>query len=98
MCMRGRESVGFLEMAIRGGSAGRDEMSDEENSVAPIERVNLKYSSKDQAGQDVEIPFKLLVTGDFSFRPDTMPVGDRKPLEIDKDNFNDVLLAKKIAV
>jgi len=73
-------------------------MSDEENSVAPIERVNLKYSSKDQGGRDVEIPFKVFAIGDFSFRPDMTPVGDRTPLEINKDNFNDVLAAKKIEI
>jgi type VI secretion system protein ImpB len=73
-------------------------MSDEENSVAPIERVNLKYSSKDEGGTDVEIPLELMVIGDMSFRPNNTPVGERKPLEINKDNFDEVLAAKKIEI
>src|SRR6476620_11713870 len=73
-------------------------MSDEENSVALRERVNLKYSSKDQDGRDVEIPLTELVVGEFSFRPDATPLGGRKPLEIDKANFDEVLAAKKVEI
>ena len=70
-------------------------MSDE-NSVAPIERVNLKYKSRAEGGQDVEIPLKLMVTGDFTFRENTTPLGERKPVDINKNNFDEVMEAKKI--
>lgn len=68
----------------------------EENSVAPIERVNLKYKSRAEGGQDVEIPLKVMVTGDFSFRENTTPLGERKPLDINKNNFDEVMESKKI--
>jgi len=68
----------------------------EENSVAPIERVNLKYKSRAEGGEDVEIPMKLMVTGDFSFRENTTPLGERKPVDINKANFDEVMEAKKI--
>jgi type VI secretion system protein ImpB len=68
----------------------------EENSVAPIERVNLKYKSRAEGGQDVEIPLKLMVTGDFSFRENKTPLGERKPLDINKNNFDEVMESKKV--
>jgi type VI secretion system protein ImpB len=68
----------------------------EENSVAPIERVNLKYKSRAEGGQDVEIPLKLMVTGDFTFRENTTPIGERKPTDINKNNFDEVMESKKI--
>jgi type VI secretion system protein ImpB len=71
-------------------------MSVDENSVAPIDRVVLKYKSKDQGGEEVEIPFKLLVVGDFSLREDSTPLADRKPVAINKDNFNEVMAAKNL--
>ena len=70
-------------------------MSDE-NSVAPIERVNLKYKSRAEDGQDVEIPLKVMVTGDFSFRENTTAIGERKPTDINKNNFDEVMESKKI--
>ena len=70
-------------------------MSDE-NSVAPIERVNLKYKSRADGNQDVEIPLKVMVTGDFTFRENTTPIGERKPLDINKNNFDEVMESKRI--
>jgi type VI secretion system protein ImpB len=70
-------------------------MSDE-NSVAPIERVNLKYKSRADGNQDVEIPLKLMVTGDFTFRENPTPLGERKPLDINKNNFDEVMESKRI--
>jgi type VI secretion system protein ImpB len=72
-------------------------MSDE-NSVAPIERVNLKYKSRAEGGEDVEIPLKLMVAGDFTFRENTTPLGERKPVDVNKNNFDEVMEAKKIAL
>ena len=71
-------------------------MSDDENSVAPIERVNIKYKSRAEGGEDVEIPFKVMVAGDFSFRENPTPLAERKPVEINKTNFDDAMAAKKI--
>jgi len=63
-----------------------------EASVAPKERVNIVYKSNtgDQS-EEVELPLKLLVLGDFTGRPNDETVEDRAPVNINKDNFNDVM-------
>lgn len=68
-----------------------------ESSVAPKERVNIVYRpSTGDAKQDVELSFKMLVLGDFTNSPDNRTVEDRKPINIDKDNFDDVLKASNV--
>lgn len=70
-----------------------------EGSVAPKERVNIVYKS-DTGGaqQEKELPFKMLVTGDFTQRPDATPLEQRKPINLNKDNFDDVLKSQKLKV
>jgi len=61
-------------------------------SVAPKERVNIVYKpATGDAKEEVELPLKVLVTGDFTLAEDETPIEDRKAINIDKDNFNDVL-------
>ncbi len=63
-----------------------------EGSVAPKERVNIVYkpATGDQQ-EEKELPFKTLVVGDFTLRPDDTPVEDREVISVDKNNFDDVL-------
>lgn len=71
----------------------------EEGSVAPTERVNIVYRPATAgAKEDVELPLKVLVAGDFTGAPDTRPIEEREPTNIDKDNFNDVLKAHNVNV
>lgn len=70
-----------------------------EGSVAPKERINIQYKSEKGAAQEnVELPLKMLVAGDFTSQEDERPVEDRKPINIDKDNFNDVLKNQNITL
>ena len=63
-----------------------------EGSVAPKERVNITYKpATDGAQEDVELPLKILMHGDFTGRQDDRPLEDRKPINIDKDNFDKVM-------
>ncbi|MCK5099190.1 MAG: type VI secretion system contractile sheath small subunit [Desulfobacteraceae bacterium] len=63
-----------------------------EASVAPKERVNIVYTpATGDAKEEVELPLKVLVMGDFTMADDETLVEDRKAINIDKDNFNDVL-------
>ncbi len=63
-----------------------------EASVAPKERVNIVYKpATGDAKEEVELPLKVLVMGDFTMAADETPVEDRAAINIDKDNFNDVL-------
>ncbi len=73
-------------------------MSDN-GSVAPKERVNIVYKSATGDKKEmIELPFKLMVLGDFSFKDDSTPIEDRKPVEINKNNFNQVLESKEIGL
>ena len=44
----------------------------------------------------MELPLKVLVIGDFTLRKDDTPLDERKPISVDKDNFEDVLRAQNI--
>ncbi len=64
----------------------------QDSSVAPKERVNIVY--KPDSGnqkEEVELPLKMLVMGDFKGREDEKSLDERKAINIDKDNFNDVM-------
>ncbi|MBS9782936.1 MAG: type VI secretion system contractile sheath small subunit [Pasteurella sp.] len=67
-------------------------MSDKNGSVAPKERINIKYTpaTGDQQSE-VELPLKLLVTGDFTGKPQEDSVEERETIKIDKHSFNAVM-------
>ena len=68
-------------------------------SVAPRERVNITYRpATDGAQEDIELPFKILVLGDFTGRADDRPIEERQPISVDKDNFDKVMTAQQLAV
>ncbi len=68
-----------------------------EGSVAPKERVNIVYKpATGDAKAEVELPLKVLVMGDFTMREDDRPIEDRKPINVDKDNFDDVMKAQDL--
>jgi type VI secretion system protein ImpB len=68
-----------------------------EASVAPRERVNIVYRpATGDAQEEVELPLKVLVMGDFTGKPDDRTLEEREPINIDKDNFNEVLKAQNI--
>jgi type VI secretion system protein ImpB len=70
-----------------------------EASVAPKERVNIVYRpATGGAQEEVELPLKLLVMGDFTGSPDDRTIESRQPINIDKDNFNEVLKAQNIGM
>jgi len=70
-----------------------------EASVAPRERVNIVYRpATGDAKEEVELPLKLLVMGDFIGKTDERPMEEREPIGIDKDNFNEVLKAQGISL
>lgn len=70
-----------------------------DGSVAPKERVNIVYKpATGDAREEVELPFKQLVIGDFTLQEDARPVDERTPIRVDKDNFNDVLKAQGLTL
>lgn len=70
-----------------------------EGPAAPKERVNIVYrSATGDASSDVELPLKLLVIGDFTRRADDTPLEDIRPINVDKDTFDDVLRAQGLSL
>jgi type VI secretion system protein ImpB len=70
-----------------------------EGSVAPKERVNITYKpATGNAKEEVELPLKMLMLGDYTLRPDPTPLEDRKPINVDKDNFSKVMSEQKLAL
>src|SRR6478609_3053868 len=68
-----------------------------EGSVAPQERVNITYkSSTGDAQEEVELPLKMLFLGDYTGRSDETPLEERKPINVDKDNFQQVLAEQNL--
>jgi len=70
-----------------------------EGSVAPKERVNIIYRTYvGDAQEDVELPFRFLVMGDFTGRPDETIIEKRGVVGVDKDNFDSVLAAHEVRI
>lgn len=68
-------------------------------SVAPKERVNIVYRTTiGDVKEDVELPLKTLILGDFTGKLDERPLEEREPINIDKDNFNEVMKAQGITL
>ena len=74
-------------------------MATKDGSVAPKERVNILYRpATGDVQEDVELPLKLMVIGDFIGRTDDRALEDRDPINIDKNNFNDVMASQNISL
>lgn len=70
-----------------------------EGSVAPKERVNVTFKPAiGDVQQDVELPLKLMVLGDFTQREDDRSIEERSPISIDKNNFNEVLAKQALSL
>ncbi|HGE73000.1 TPA: type VI secretion system contractile sheath small subunit [Candidatus Poribacteria bacterium] len=68
-------------------------------SIPPRERVNITYKpATGDAQENIELPFKLLMMGDYTLRPDDRLVEDRKPINVDKDNFNEVMRSQNLSL
>jgi len=58
----------------------------------PAARINLKLDvGKGDAKKKVELPLKLLVLGDFTFKKKDGRVTDREKISINKNNFEQVM-------
>ena len=70
-----------------------------EGSVAPKERINVTFKpATGGAQEEIELPLKLMVLGDFTQRADERKVEDRKPISIDKHNFDEVLGKQELSL
>lgn len=64
----------------------------DEGSVAPKERVNIVYKSHvGDRTEEVELPLKLMMLGDYTGKTSDETVEDREPIDVNKENFNEVM-------
>ena len=70
-----------------------------DGTVAPKERINIKYvpATGDQQ-QEVELPLKLVVTGDFKGHAEESALEDRAAISVDKHNFDSVMTESDLSV
>ena len=72
-------------------------MSNNRNEIAPKERINVTLKPvNNNIEENRELPFKVMVLGDFTQREDERPLEDRKPINIHKNNFDEVLEKQNI--
>ncbi|MDU8497655.1 type VI secretion system contractile sheath small subunit [Pseudomonas syringae] len=70
-----------------------------EGSVAPKERINITFKPAiGGAQEEIELPLKLLVLGDFIQRVDERKLEDRRSISIDKNNFDEVMAKQELAL
>lgn len=70
-----------------------------EGTVAPKERINIRYKpATGDAREEIELPLKMVVLGDFTMKPDDTPVEDRRMINVDKDNFNEVMASHDLSL
>lgn len=70
-----------------------------EGSVAPKERVNIVYKSDNNGvEEDVELPLKVLVAGEFSTKKDNNSIEQRELVKVNRFNFNDVMKEQDLSL
>jgi len=63
----------------------------------PPSRVNIRYVKYTGGAQEeVELPLKLLLLGDYTLREDDTPVEERKRINVDMTNFDSVMKEQKL--
>jgi type VI secretion system protein ImpB len=68
-------------------------------SESPKERINVTYKpATGGATEEIEIPYKILVLGDFNPDEEFSTVEDKKTINVNKTNFNDVLQKQNISL
>lgn len=60
-------------------------------SKARESRVNIVISDRLRGQAEPELPFRLLVMGDYTLKDDKRPVEKREPIDINKSNFDAVM-------
>lgn len=65
----------------------------------PASRVNIKYVKYvGDAKEEVELPLKLLLLGDYTMRDDDTPLEERKKISVNKNNFASVMKEQKLGL
>ena len=63
----------------------------------PKGRINIKYQpATGKHPEGVELPLKMVMIGDYTLRVDETPLEDAQVINVNKDNFEDVLKEQNI--
>jgi type VI secretion system protein ImpB len=70
-----------------------------ETSIAPKERINVTFKPATGNGvEEIELPMKVTVLGDFIHRHDPRNIQERKPTLINKNNFDEVMAKQQLVL
>lgn len=70
-----------------------------EASAAPKERINVTFKpATGGAQEEIELPLKVTVLGDFRHRHDDRHLLDRKPVKVNRNNFADVMAKQDLSM
>ncbi|WP_026878729.1 type VI secretion system contractile sheath small subunit [Ignatzschineria larvae DSM 13226] len=73
--------------------------SNKTGSVAPKERINIKFvPSNSDVSEEVELPLKLLVVGDFKGLNEEESIEERQRISVNKNNFESVLKESNLRI
>ncbi len=74
-------------------------MARKDASVATKKRINVQFKpATGGAVEEIELPMKVMVLGDFLQRHDPRALMDRKPVSVNKNNFAEVMANQKLSV
>lgn len=65
-------------------------------TVAPKERINIVYRQAGEGSAEVELPLKILAIGNYRAKADPLPLEERKPIDLNKDNFQAVMKEQEL--
>lgn len=70
-----------------------------EGSVAPKERINIKYvPAAGDTQAELELPLKMVVVGDFKGHPEETQIEEREAVNVDKNNFTSVMRESNLSI
>lgn len=65
----------------------------------PPARINLFLEvQKGNAKKKLELPLRMLVTGDFTKRESDVPLAEREKINVNKDNFSQVMKSSNLSL
>lgn len=68
-------------------------------SESPKERINVTYKpATGDENAEIEIPYKVMVLGEFNPNEEKKPIEQKKAINVNKQNFNDVLKNQNLSV
>lgn len=71
----------------------------DKQSESPKERINITYKPKTGGlSEEIEIPYKMMVLGEFNPDAESQVIEEKKVININKGNFNEVLSKQNISI